>query len=255
MTADIRIERLTKSYPIDGGHVEVLRGLDLTVAAHTFTVLLGKSGCGKTTILRLLAGLEKPDGGRIVFPPGEKRGIVFQEPRLMPWLTVEENIAFSGKRRAMAGRVRELIGLMGLGGFEKAYPSQLSGGMQQRTAIARVLAYDPSLILMDEPFAALDYFTRETMQKETIRVFRQSGKTIVFVTHSIDEALALGQKICIVSDGKVTAAYDLTGQDYPRSLLGPEMVEYKRRILRHLDPSRSGGGSGPGISETGGNVV
>lgn len=219
--------------------MDVLRGLDLTIAAGTFTVLLGKSGCGKTTLLRLLAGLETPDGGRIRFPSGEKKAIVFQEPRLMPWLTVAENIAFSGKRKgAIAGRVNGWIALMGLEGFEKAYPDQLSGGMQQRVAIARVLAYDPALILMDEPFAALDYFTRETMQKETIRVFRQSAKTVVFVTHSLDEALALGQTICILSGGRVAAAYDLAGYAYPRNLLSPEMVRIKQRIRDRLEPAR-----------------
>lgn len=238
MTADIRIEHLTKSFFVDGRRAEVLRELDLTIPAHTFQILLGKSGCGKTTVLRLLAGLETADSGKIVFPPGEKMGIVFQEPRLMPWLTVAENIAFSGKRKVSAARVGELIALMGLQRFEKAYPNQLSGGMQQRVAIARVLAYDPSLILMDEPFAALDYFTREAMQKETIRIFRQSAKTVVFVTHSIDEALVLGQTIRILAGGRVAAVYDLADCAYPRNPLSPEMVRLKRQILDRLDPAR-----------------
>ena len=185
----MRIRGLRKSYQVSGRCLEVLKGLDLDVAEEGITVVLGRSGCGKTTLLRLIAGLETADSGeKITFSSKarekednrkEKIGVIFQEPRLMPWLTVEKNILFGVKRKQQdRKKLSGLLELTGLTGFEKARPSQLSGGMQQRVALARALAYEPDFLLMDEPFAALDYFTRGQMQQELLRIF-QDRKSIV----------------------------------------------------------------------------
>jgi sulfonate transport system ATP-binding protein len=165
MTDTIEITGLCKTYRVEGRTVEVLRDLDLTVPAREITVLLGRSGCGKTTLLRLIGGLEKADSGTIRRPAGSRTAFVFQEARLMPWLTVEKNIAFGLKKKDIrCEELDRLITMTGLDGFADALPGQLSGGMQQRAALARALAMKPDFILMDEPFAALDHFTREKMQ-------------------------------------------------------------------------------------------
>ncbi|MCI9106104.1 MAG: ATP-binding cassette domain-containing protein [Lachnospiraceae bacterium] len=198
----MRIRGLRKNYQVSGRCLEVLKGLDLDLADEGITVVLGRSGCGKTTLLRLIAGLETADWGEItggeMTDPG-KIGVIFQEPRLMPWLTVEKNILFGvKKKRQDRETLSYLLALTGLIGFEKARPFQLSGGMQQRVALARALAYEPDFLLMDEPFAALDYFTRTQMQQELLRIHQKENKGILFVTHSIEEALTLGTKIVIL---------------------------------------------------------
>ena len=204
----IEVRNLKKSYEVDRRRLEVLNGIDLCLEPGEITILLGRSGCGKTTLLRLVGGLECCDSGEVIYHSQHKTAFVFQEPRLMPWLDVKENVAFGLKsgwgeadRERMEMKLKSVIRLVGLADFEHAYPVQLSGGMQQRTAIARALAYEPSFILMDEPFAALDYFTREQMQREVIRVQKEEGSSILFVTHSIDEALILGHKIVVMKDG------------------------------------------------------
>lgn len=222
---------LYKSYQIEKRAVPVLQGLNLTLPVSGITVILGKSGCGKTTLLRLLAGLEEADSGQIVLPEGQGVGMVFQEPRLMPWLNVTDNILFGlpkGKRAHYP--IKELLALVGLTGFEAAYPHQLSGGMQSRVAIARVMACDPAVILMDEPFAALDNFNRELMQQELIRIEQTEQKSIIFVTHNLDEALILGQRIVLMKDGLVERELDLSPFAYPRDLLQEELIGYKKEI-------------------------
>jgi sulfonate transport system ATP-binding protein len=232
----VKVEDLYKSYLVDKKKISVLKGLTLDFLNEGITVIVGKSGCGKTTLLRLLSGLETPDSGRIEFDFKDKLGMVFQEPRLMPWLDVRENIVFGLKKGEYDGEfVQSLINMVGIHGFEHAYPDQLSGGMMQRVAIARVLAYDPSAILMDEPFASLDYFTREAMQKELINIYQSYKKTIIFVTHSIDEALILGQNIVILKDGIIVKSYDLSGFSYPRDIFGDELVKMKRDILENIN--------------------
>ncbi len=233
----IELRGLTKSYAIEGGALQVLRGLDLTLDAGAITVVVGKSGCGKTTLLRLIGGLERPDTGEIRFSGPRKAAYVFQEPRLMPWLNVRDNIQFGLKRREIDPEgTRRVIATVGLSGFERAYPAQLSGGMRQRVALARALAIRPSFIMMDEPFAALDHFTREGMQQELLRVRRETDASILFVTHAIDEALTLADRIVLLAGGVVAADFPIP-EPQPRDLLGDRLIRVRRDIVAALGAS------------------
>ena len=220
---------------VDGQKHEVLQNVNAVFPQNSISVILGKSGCGKTTLLRILANLEPCDQGEVSIKTDEKIGFVFQEPRLMPWLSVSKNITFGlEKQKIDSEEIDELMNLIGLKKFKKAYPHQLSGGMQQRVALARALAYDPSIILMDEPFAALDYFTREAMQNELIRIHQLKKKTIIFVTHSIEEAIAIGQNIFVVNEGRIHAHINLEHHEYPRDVLSPSLIEIKKEIINKL---------------------
>jgi NitT/TauT family transport system ATP-binding protein len=223
----LTIEHVSKlfSTPTRGrGGVQLvaLRDIALRIAHGEFLVLVGPSGCGKSTLLDLLAGLTQPTSGRILIDgtpitgPGSDRGIVFQQYALLPWRTAQENVEFGlelGKlgKRERADRAREHLDLVGLRGFEHAYPHQLSGGMKQRVAIARSLATDPQLLIMDEPFGALDALTRESLQAQLVQIWERTGKTIVFVTHSIDEAVYLGQRVAVMSarPGRIKSIIDI----------------------------------------------
>lgn len=228
----MEMKGIEKTYEVGERRIPVLNGISLQIPKNQITVILGRSGCGKTTLLRLAGGLERADAGEIVFETGHKTTFVFQEPRLMPWLNVWDNVKFGLKKKEYDHElVQSVIELVGLGGFEKAYPSQLSGGMQQRAAIARALAYQPSFILMDEPFAALDYFTREQMQKELLRLQRKQKMSIVFVTHSIDEALLLAHKIVVIEEGRIKAEFFLEMNE-ERNLLEPKLIEMKKDIIK-----------------------
>lgn len=231
----IEIRALSKSYDINGGRIDVLASLSAEIETRGVTVIVGKSGCGKTTLLRLIAGLEQPTSGSIVLPSGSRVGMVFQEARLMPWLTVERNIAFGVRGKKDPERIRALIALVGLNGFAKAYPAQLSGGMQQRVALARALATDSEIILMDEPFAALDYFTRRQMQTELKRIQRESGRAILMVTHNLDEALTLGDSLVVLSGGRISRTFNLSAQCAQRDLLSPAFIDIKRQILTEME--------------------
>ena len=233
--AGIELINVHKQYLVEDRAVQVLNGISLQVPSNRITVILGRSGCGKTTLLRLTGGLEKVDQGEIRYGESHRTAFVFQEPRLMPWLTVWNNIRFGlGKKEQDSKKIADIVATVGLDGFEKAYPSQLSGGTQQRTAIARALAYEPSFIMMDEPFAALDYFTREQMQKELMRVQKKQGSSILFVTHSIDEALILGHKIVVIEKGLVKAQYQVPETTGERNLLDDMFISLKRDIIKNL---------------------
>lgn len=234
--AGIKLKNIRKSYQVEDRNVPVLNGIDLDIPQGQITVILGQSGCGKTTLLRLTGGLEEADCGEVLWEENHKTAFVFQEPRLMPWLTVWDNVVFGLKKAEQdKEKIQALIGTVGLSGFEKAYPSQLSGGMKQRTAIARALAYEPDFIMMDEPFAALDYFTREQMQKELLRVQKVKHSNILFVTHSIDEALILGDRIVVIEKGLVKKVYPVETPAEERNLLNDGFISLKRDIINNLN--------------------
>jgi len=231
----IELKNVQKSYLVDGRAFPVLQGINLTLPENTITVILGRSGCGKTTLLRLVGGLEEPDEGEIIFHAEHKTAFVFQESRLMPWLNVWENVRFGLEKKADDRLfIQNIIDMVGLSGFEKAYPSQLSGGMKQRVAIARAFAYEPSFIMMDEPFAALDYFTRTQMQRELKRLQEERGASILFVTHSIDEALLLGDKIVMIEDGQIKSELTIEADGRERDLLEEQYIERKKKIQNDL---------------------
>ena len=205
--AEIRLKQLEKSFEVSKNSHPVLRRFSTDLDTEKITVILGRSGCGKTTLLRILAGLETLDGGQILFEQPEKLGVVFQEPRLMPWLTLEQNILFGAdKKKHSKSKLKEkaetLLRLTGLEKFGKAYPDQLSGGMMQRAALARALACDASYLLMDEPFGALDEITRKMMQKELLALHKKLGLTVVFITHDIREAMKLGDRVLVMDQGR-----------------------------------------------------
>ena len=208
----IEVENLSLTFETGDGPVFALSDVSLTVRAGDFVSFIGPSGCGKTTLLRVIADLERQTGGRIAvngMTPEEARlrrayGYVFQAPALYPWRTVERNVMLpleimglgAAERRARAERY---LALVNLGGFEKKFPWQLSGGMQQRVSIARALSFEPDLLLMDEPFGALDEITRDHLNEQLLRLWERTGKTVVFVTHSIPEAVFLSSKIVVMS--------------------------------------------------------
>ena len=207
----LRIEGLAKHFASDQGRdVVALSDVNLSVKENEFVCIVGPSGCGKSTLLRILAGLELPSGGRALMKgveikgPGRERGMVFQEYSLMPWRSVEENVWMgpellgrpTEERKAVAAHYIELVKLSG---FERAFPHELSGGMRQRVAIARALMNDPEILLMDEPFGALDSHTRIILQKELLKIWQAHRKTILFVTHSVDEAVFLADRIVVMS--------------------------------------------------------
>jgi NitT/TauT family transport system ATP-binding protein len=207
----IILEAVTKTFQSrDGEAVTALQGVDLKVAKNEFVCLVGPSGCGKSTMLRLVGGLIAPSAGRVaidgspVTEPRSDTGIVFQAPTLLPWATVLDNVLFPLKMmRRLApdstDRAMELLTLVGLAGFEKKYPRELSGGMQQRAGICRALVHEPDILLMDEPFGALDALTREELTLELLRIWTDRPKTILFVTHSIPEAVLLADRVVVMS--------------------------------------------------------
>ncbi|MFF4948368.1 ABC transporter ATP-binding protein [Streptomyces chattanoogensis] len=276
-TPKIEFERVRKTFPAkkgrslgrgsaygegngDGygdGEFTALDAVDLRIEAGEFVAVVGPSGCGKSTLLDLLGGLARPTGGRILLDgepvtgPGLDRGIVFQQYALLPWRTALGNVAFGLEatgvpRRERAARAREYLDLVGLSGFENRHPHELSGGMRQRVAIARSLAYDPDVLLMDEPFAALDAQTRESLQDELLRIWQRTGKTVVFITHGIEEAVYLGQRVAVMTSrpGRIKQVVPIgfdsrTQTDDLRS--SPEFARYRHEIwtLLHDEVTRA----------------
>ena len=220
--SDIVFEHVGKVFPRGAGSVTALDGIDLAVGEREFVAVVGPSGCGKTTLLRMVAGLESPSsgsvrvGGRPVDGPGADRAVVFQQFALFPWKTVRENIAFGLKCKGVSKAERDRVALrylelMGMSGTEDSYPHQLSGGMQQRVAIARSYAIEPDVLLMDEPFGALDAQTRTFMQEELIRVSRVNPRTVLFITHSVEEAVFLADRVVVLgrNPGRVKEIIDI----------------------------------------------
>jgi NitT/TauT family transport system ATP-binding protein len=250
--ATIEISHVSKTFkdPKRKADVIALDDIDLDVAKNEFLCLLGPSGCGKSTLLNMIAGFEKPSSGsvavegQLITAPGSDRGVVFQQANLMPWLPIWENVAFhlllrggqKGERRAVAQRYIDMVGLTG---FENHYPSELSGGMNQRVGIARALLMNPQVILMDEPFGALDEQTRMDMQNELVRIWQEHRGTIVFVTHGIDEALTLGTHVAIMSarPGRIREIIPID-LSRPRDITSPQFNETKRHILDLLRSER-----------------
>lgn len=246
----ISVSNVSKAYE----SVHALSNISLSVAQGEFCCVLGPSGCGKTTLLRLIAGLEKPDRGSIlvdgqpVTGPGLDRGVVFQEYALFPWRTVRGNVRFGLDRPACdcpdcASRVQELIDLVGLAGFEDVYPKALSGGMKQRVGIARALAVDPDILLMDEPFGSVDAQMRDRLHAELLDIWTQTEQTVVFVTHDIDEAVTLADRIVVMDaePGTVqsTIAVDLAR---PRERTACAFLDYVAHLRDELgNPSTTGG--------------
>ncbi|MDB5856621.1 MAG: transporter ATP-binding protein [Ramlibacter sp.] len=246
----ITIDRVSRLFddPKRKTAVKALDDVSLKVGRNEFLCLLGPSGCGKSTLLNMIAGFDKPSsgtvsvGGQQVSAPGADRGVVFQQPTLMPWLSVWENVAFHLTMRGASREVRRekaqrFIDMVGLRGFENHFPSELSGGMNQRVGIARALLMNPEVILMDEPFGALDEQTRMDMHAELVRIWRESQTTIVFVTHAIDESLALGTHVAVMSarPGRIRELIPID-LERPRDPTSPRFNDYKRHILSLLRP-------------------
>jgi NitT/TauT family transport system ATP-binding protein len=246
----VRFENVALTFPGASGRspVEVLRGLDLDITAGEFVAIIGPSGCGKSTLLSMLAGYLAPSSGRVLFQdqpiagPGRERMMVFQQPALFPWLTAAENVAYGLKLKANRGNgpvrdtVADLLRLVQLDGFARHYPSDLSGGMRQRLEIARALAVNPQVLLMDEPLAALDALTRRTMQREVLRIWEQTQKTIVFVTHDIDEAVIMADRIFVMAQRpSFVLEVEEVGLSRPRRRDDPEFARLTRRLSALLE--------------------
>ncbi|WP_354640464.1 ABC transporter ATP-binding protein [Kitasatospora camelliae] len=260
MSAQISFRGVTKTFPVRGragGEFLAVDAVDLEIAAGEFTVLVGPSGCGKSTLLDLLGGLTTPTTGEILLDgrpvtgPGLDRSTVFQQYALLPWRSAQGNVEFGLEavgvpRRQRAARAREYLDLVGLTGFEDRHPHELSGGMRQRVAIARSLAYDPGVLLMDEPFAALDAQTRESLQDELLGIWERTGKTVLFITHGIEEAVYLGQRVAVLTSrpGRVKeiVPIDLGDRREAQDLRSsPEFARYRHEIwtLLHDEVSRA----------------
>jgi NitT/TauT family transport system ATP-binding protein len=246
----IEIAGVSKTYRTRDGEVPSLRPLDFSVDQGEFLVVVGPSGCGKSTLLKMIAGLLPPSAGeirvqgRVVTRPHSDVGIVFQSPLLLPWRSVFRNVMMPVEvkglpRRAYEERAHALLKMVGLDGFEDKYPYQLSGGMQQRASICRALVHDPKIVLMDEPFGALDAMTRERMNVELQRIQRETQKTVLLITHSIPEAVFLADRVLVMSErpGAIAAVYEVK-LPRPRSLdvlSDPGFVQLTQTIRRHFD--------------------
>ena len=240
------IDHVSKQYTNLIGEInEAVEDVSLTIEAGEFVSFMGPSGCGKTTILRIIAGLLKPDVGQLfldgepITGPGCDRGLVFQNPELYQWLNVEQNVAFGLKARKIYHQhkddVQAYIDMVGLTGFEKALPHHLSGGMQQRTAFARALINRPKVLLLDEPFGALDAFTRVALQERLLELWKSIGYTAIMVTHDVEEAVVMSQRVVVMS-GRPAKVVDIQDIDlpYPRNRNAIEVVELKKKILSNL---------------------
>jgi sulfonate transport system ATP-binding protein len=239
----LKIQQVSKTFMNDDESVHVLDQLDLSVKNDEFLSLIGPSGCGKSTLLKLIAGLDLEFAGgitigdKLITGPSKDRGFIFQEHRLFPWLNVEKNISgnLSLKDPAIRKRVAQLISLVKLKGFEKSYPRQLSGGMSQRVAIGRALLRNPEILLLDEPFGALDAFTRTHLQEALLEIWEKNQTTMVLVTHDIDEAIFLSSRVVVMDSkpGRIKAIVPID-LPYPRTRVSKAFQEFRTVILNHL---------------------
>jgi NitT/TauT family transport system ATP-binding protein len=251
-TPQIRIKGVNKVFGSGEAEIVALRDINVDIHAGEFVCLLGPSGCGKSTLLNAIAGFSLPSTGTLevadlpVTKPGPDRGMVFQEYALFPWMTVEANVRFGleikGLPKPQADQiVHKLLELLGLWQFRQRFPKDLSGGMRQRVAIARVLALDPPIMLMDEPFGALDALTRRSLQNEVLRIWQEIGKTIVFVTHSIEEAIYLGSRVVVLTYRPGMVKTDLKiDLPYPRDPNSAAFNDIKKDVaeLVHAEHDR-----------------
>jgi NitT/TauT family transport system ATP-binding protein len=242
----VRVQGVVKTFGRGRGHTVALGGVDLEVPAGQFVCLIGRSGCGKSTLLNLLAGLDEPTAGSV--DVGDRRvAMMFQDATLFPWLTAGANIALALKlagipRQERPSRVADLLGFVHLGGLEHKRPHELSGGMRQRVALARALAQDASVLLMDEPFGALDAMTRDVLHDEIERVWRERKLTVVFVTHNVREAVRLGDRVVLMepSSGRIDVEIDVDILR-PRRIDSPEVSERARWLTDRLQSQQRGG--------------
>ena len=239
----LKIEHLNKQFDVDGNTINVLKDINLEIEEGEFITIVGHSGCGKSTLLKIIAGLETLSSGtalkfgKPIDGPAPDTGMVFQEHRLLPWLKIKDNVSF-GLGHLTKTEQEELvtkhIELVGLNGFENAYPSQLSGGMSQRAAIARGLAANPKILLLDEPFGALDALTRIQLQQELLRIWKEEKTTMIMVTHDIDEAIYLGQRVVVMSarPGEIKEIINIETANKVRG--SSDFSYYKKKIFHHF---------------------
>ena len=243
---NLTIHGVTKRFTVGDDEVEALAPVDLAIPKGEFVCMIGASGCGKSTLLRIIAGFEEPTTGEVaidgkpVTGPGSDRGMVFQDYALFPWMTVRQNISFGPRQRHLAREeidrtTDEFVRMVGLERFADRYPNQLSGGMKQRVAIARVLANNANILLMDEPFGALDALTREQLQNELLQIWNRTGVTTIFVTHSVEEAVLLADRVLVMSagPGKIDSDFRID-LPRPRDVSSPEFNALRRDVARRL---------------------
>jgi NitT/TauT family transport system ATP-binding protein/sulfonate transport system ATP-binding protein len=242
----LTVRGVTKRFTVGDDEVEALAPVDLVIPKGEFVCMIGASGCGKSTLLRIIAGFEEPTTGEVaidgepVLGPGGDRGMVFQDYALFPWMTVRQNISFGPRQRHLPSAeiektTDEFVRMVGLDRFADRYPNQLSGGMKQRVAIARVLANNANILLMDEPFGALDALTREQLQNELLQIWKRTGVTTIFVTHSVEEAVLLADRVLVMSAGPGRIDSDFRiDLARPRDVSSPEFNALRRDVARRL---------------------
>ena len=251
----LALKGVTKRFAVGDGEIEALARIDLTIGQGELVCVIGASGCGKSTLLRIVAGFEEPTTGAVtvrgkpIAGPASDRGVVFQDYALFPWMTVRQNIGFGPRQRGLSRNeinsiAEEFARLVGLERFADRYPGQLSGGMKQRVAIARVLANNADVLLMDEPFGALDALTREQLQRELLQIWTRTGVTVMFVTHSVEEAVLLADRVLVMSAGPGRIENDIViDLPRPRDVSSPEFNAVRRDVARrltsHLAPRRA----------------
>ena len=251
MNHKLELQHITKTFSTEEGEMTALDEINLEVKPAEFLCIIGPSGCGKTTLLRMVAGLDRPTSGKIILDGKEvkcaspDRGMVFQEFSLFPWRTVLKNVEFGLEINGMKEKERreiaeKYIALVGLKGFENHYPYELSGGMKQRVAIARALATEPSILLMDEPFGSVDAQTRNILQEELLEIWKRTKKTVLFVTHSVDEAVYLADRVAVMSarPGCLIKCLDID-IPRPRKRTSMEANEFREKLLMLLSLERS----------------